>query len=79
VAVNHLGLPSDAHLKESLVEEARKIKAEGADAGELIEVKGDVTVPETGKLLVEETVKTWGRLDIFVSNAGVCKFAEFLE
>jgi L-rhamnose 1-dehydrogenase len=79
VAINHLGLPSDIHHKESLIEEARRIKTEGEDAGELIEIQGDVTVPETGKLLVEEAVRRWGRLDVFVSNAGVCKFAEFLE
>jgi L-rhamnose 1-dehydrogenase len=42
-------------------------------------VEGDVTKPETGKNLVEEAVKAFGRLDIFVSNAGVCQFAEFLE
>ena len=35
--------------------------------------------PETGKLLVEEAVKVFGKLDVFVSNAGVCQFAEFLE
>lgn len=79
IAINHLGLPSDAHHKDSLLEEARKIKAEGEDSGELIEIQGDVTDPETGKLLVEEAVRKWGRLDVFVSNAGVCKFAEFLE
>lgn len=79
VAINHLGLPSDAHHKDSLLEEADKIKAEGEYAGELIEIQGDVTKPETGKLLVEEAVRKWGRLDVFVSNAGVCKFAEFLE
>lgn len=79
VAVNHLGLPCDAHHKASLIGEAQRIKVEGADAGELIEIQGDVTIPETGKLLVEEVVQKWGRLDVFVSNAGVCKFAEFLE
>jgi L-rhamnose 1-dehydrogenase len=78
VAINHLGLPSDAHHKDSLIEEARRVKADEEDAGELIEIQGDVAVPETGKLLVEEAVSKWGRLDIFVSNAGVCKFAEFL-
>lgn len=45
----------------------------------MIEVEGDVTKPETGKALVERAVKEFGKLDIFVSNAGVCQFAEFLE
>lgn len=55
------------------------MKEKDEKAGRLIEVKGDVTNPETGKALVEEAVRTFGRLDIFVSNAGVCQFAEFLE
>ena len=79
VAVNHLGLASDTYHKESLLEEAAKIKSEDKNTGELTEVQGDVTDPETGAKLVEEAVKKWGRLDVFVSNAGVCKFAEFLE
>lgn len=42
-------------------------------------MKGDVTRPETGKELVDVAVREFGRLDVFVSNAGVCQFAEFLE
>jgi len=42
-------------------------------------VEGDVSKPETGKELVERAVREWERLDIFVSNAGVCEFAEFLR
>ena|SRR5271167_2816919 len=80
VAVNHLGLPSDEHHLRSLLEEATEIiKQVGEDSGDLIEVEGDVRDPETGTKLVKETVEKWGRLDIFVSNAGVCKFAEFLS
>ena len=48
----------------------------------MIEVVGDVQVPETGRILVERAVKEegWsGRLDVAVSNAGVCRFEEFLE
>jgi L-rhamnose 1-dehydrogenase len=79
VAINHLNLPSDAHHKASLLAEATAIKEKDEKAGRLIEVEGDVTKPETGKNLVERAVKEFGRLDIFVSNAGVCQFAEFLE
>jgi L-rhamnose 1-dehydrogenase len=28
---------------------------------------------------VRRAVERWGRLDVFVSNAGICEFAEFLE
>ena len=79
VAVNHLNLPSDSHHKASLLSEAAAIKGKDENAGRLIEVAGDVSKPETGKNLVEEAVSAFGRLDIFVSNAGVCQFAEFLE
>ncbi|CEL05236.1 Putative 3-oxoacyl-[acyl-carrier-protein] reductase [Aspergillus calidoustus] len=47
VAINHLGVPKDEHLRHSL--------------------------------LAEAAVKQWGRLHIFVANAGVFKQAEFLE
>jgi len=79
VAINHLNLPSDAHHKQSLIDEAAAIKEKDEKAGNLIEVEGDVRIPETGKNLVEEAVKAFGRLDVFVSNAGVCQFAEFLK
>jgi len=79
VAINHLDLPSDSHHKDSLIAEAASIKEKDEKAGRLIEVAGDVTKPETGKNLVEVAVREFGRLDVFVSNAGVCQFAEFLE
>lgn len=45
----------------------------------LLTVPGDVTQPEAGQELVAQTVARFGRLDTFVSNAGICKFEEFLE
>lgn len=72
VAVNHLG---DQWSKDNF-ESMRKEAGEGA---KLIDVVGDISKKETGVKLIDETVKTWGNLDIFVSNAGVCKFADFLE
>lgn len=44
-----------------------------------IAVTGDVSQPDTGRKFIAETVNKFGRLDVFVSNAGVCQFAEFLE
>ena len=79
VAINHLNLPSDSHHKASILSEAMALKEKDEKAGRLIEVEGDISKPETGKNLVEEAVKQFGKLDVFVSNAGVCQFAEFLE
>lgn len=45
----------------------------------LIAVAGDISQPETGQDIVNATVEAFGHLDTFVSNAGICKFEEFLE
>ena len=84
VAINHLGLKRDEVHKTSLLKEAAAIKTEKVDgeseskAGELMEIAGDVTVSETGTILVEKAVERWGKLDIFVANAGVFQAADFL-
>lgn len=83
VAINHLGLEKDEPLRHSLLEEVEKIqqghKGTGYKVGEVLEIAGDVTDPKTSETLVNEAVKQWGRLDIFVANAGVFKEAKFLE
>jgi L-rhamnose 1-dehydrogenase len=45
----------------------------------LLAVAGDIRDPETSTDLVSKTVEKFNKLDIFVSNAGVCQFAEFLD
>jgi L-rhamnose 1-dehydrogenase len=45
----------------------------------LLTVPGDISFPETGPDFVQQTVRQFGRLDTFISNAGICKFEEFLE
>lgn len=73
VAVNHFPDAQSASQFEALVNEV------GAQAP-LIAVPGDVSKPGTGKELVSKATEHFGgRLDIFVSNAGICQFAEFLE
>ncbi|KAL2861520.1 hypothetical protein BJX68DRAFT_222740 [Aspergillus pseudodeflectus] len=79
VAINHLGLPKDEHLRHSLLAEVDALHKNGSPAGQVLELAGDVTDPQTSKDLVQAAVKQWGRLDIFVANAGVFKQAEFLE
>lgn len=71
VAINYY--PDDK--STSQVEDLRKEVGEDAP---FIAIPGDISKPETGEELVRNTVKKWGRLDVFVSNAGVCQFADFL-
>lgn len=52
-------------------------KEVGEGAG-LIGVPGDISKPDTGQELVAQAVQQFGKLDVFVSNAGVCQFADFL-
>lgn len=76
VGVNHLGDAGSQEHFGTLVAEAQ---AAGVPQENVLEVVGDISQPETARRLVEETVGKFGRLDVFVSNAGVCRFAEFLE
>lgn len=72
VAINHLGdEKSQSDFKSLVVESTLESK--------VIEVPGDISQPSTAARLVEETIQAFGKLDIFVSNAGVCQFSDFLE
>ncbi|PWY77218.1 short-chain dehydrogenase [Aspergillus sclerotioniger CBS 115572] len=78
VAVNHLGGPKEEPLITAMHKDVSEIT--GNDEGNrFLLVTGDITQPETGRDFVAKAVETFGRLDVFVSNAGVCKFEEFLE
>lgn len=72
VAVNHYPDSKSASQFKEMLKEA----GEGA---KLLDVPGDIAKPETSTSLVEKTVEKFGRLDILVSNAGVCQFNEFLR
>ena len=54
------------------------LKSEVESPDSLIGVAGDISIVDTGQRLVKATVDNFGRLDIFVSNAGSCRFADFL-
>jgi L-rhamnose 1-dehydrogenase len=72
VAVNHFDDAASENQFKSLADEAQA-------GSKLIAIAGDISKPETAERLVAETVRAFGKLDIFVSNAGVCKFSEFLS
>jgi L-rhamnose 1-dehydrogenase len=80
VVVNHLGDAKSSSQFQTMLEEAAQTLSSKDEADmRLVEVPGDVGDPETGKKMVEEVVKRWERLDVFISNAGICEFKEFLE
>ena len=70
VAINYIG---DDSLAETCVSE---IEALGRKA---IAVKGDVAQHETAGAFVSAAIAALGRVDVFVSNAGICPFHAFLD
>ncbi|KIK70924.1 hypothetical protein GYMLUDRAFT_33010 [Collybiopsis luxurians FD-317 M1] len=40
-------------------------------------VPGDIADPETSRKIVSKAVEVFGRIDVLVSNAGICPFGEF--
>jgi L-rhamnose 1-dehydrogenase len=54
----------------------REIEALGRRA---IHVEGDVAAYESAQIFVGAAVEAFGRVDVFVSNAGICPFHAFLD
>lgn len=73
IGVGYFPDDKSASQYETLVSEAGE-----ENGSKIIGVPGDIRTPEAGQELVKKTVEKWGRLDVFVSNAGVCQFADFL-
>lgn len=71
VAVNYLDDKSSRATYDSLAAEAPK-------GAKLIGVSGDIGKRETGTTLVKAVVAEFGGLDVFVANAGVSQFRDFL-
>jgi len=81
VAINHLGLPSDRPHLTSLLSETSSLRDANPSAGRLAHLPGDVRDASTGQALVAFALSTFAasRLDICVSNAAICTFADFLD
>ena len=88
VSINYLASyqADEQQLLDSLrIEALDAIKARGVSSPirleevPLLTIPGDVSKPAVGQDLVAHTVARFGRLDTFISNAGICKFEEFLE
>ena len=44
-----------------------------------VSVEGNVADPETAQRLLEATLNSFGRVDVLISNAGICPLYPFLE
>ena len=61
-------------------DEAAAVVAEVEALGRrAVAVDGDVAQPESATAFVEAAVAALGRVDVFVSNAGICPFHAFLD
>ncbi len=64
-------------IEESLANEAADKVKKGH--GKCVAVAGDASSPEFIQSMVDEAVRSFGRLDIAVANAGITLFGDFLE
>ncbi len=58
---------------------AEVIAAVEAYGRRCISVEADVALPETATAFVNAAVEAFGKVDVFVSNAGICPFHAFLD
>lgn len=70
VAINYIGDDGPAR---SCVAEIEALGRRG------FALAGDVADPETAKAFVGRSVAALGKVDVFVSNAGICPFHAFLD
>ena len=71
VAINHFD-STDATAEKTVA----AIRAEGRRG---LAVRGDVARPESAAAFIDAAVTALGRVDVFVSNAGICPFHAFLD
>ena len=58
---------------------AEVIAAVEAHGRRCISYEGDVALPETATGFVQAALDAFGKVDVFVSNAGICPFHAFLD
>ncbi|MBX2960823.1 MAG: SDR family oxidoreductase [Flavobacteriales bacterium] len=54
--------------EQNLTETAKELKAQGI---EVLAVVSDVAVKDDCKRIIDETVKTYGKIDVLINNAGI--------
>ena len=68
-----LNFARDVAGAEAAVAEIEKLGRRG------VAIQGDVADPQTAKDFVAKAVEAFGRVDVFVNNAGICPFHAFLD
>ena len=78
VALSNLGasLVINGRDKERLIQVENLIKNSG---GKVMSYCCDITNPDQVEKLIEETIKTYGKLDILINNAGVSMRGDFSD
>ncbi|MBU0672230.1 MAG: glucose 1-dehydrogenase [Candidatus Margulisbacteria bacterium] len=76
VVVNYASAADKGDIASTAEQVVKEIKAVG---GEAIAFDADVSNKAKVEEMVNEVVRKFGRLDIMVSNAGICPFEEFLD
>ena len=61
------------------IDKLEQLKAEMPEPANVLCVKTDVAVEADCKNLIEETVKTFGHIDVLVNNAGISMRAKFID
>lgn len=69
-------LASSLKGKALALEAVKEIQSFKAEALALV---ADMNELESGEMLVKESIKAFGKLDVLVSNAGICPFHSFLD
>lgn len=80
MAINYLYSSDADRLIHDLIQTA--VSTAGGDdevSKRITFLSGDVSDPATGPNFIEHILSLFGKLDIFVSNAGICEFKNFLE
>lgn len=65
----------DSETEKEIQSLRSEVEGNGA---QVVTIAGDIGDPTTSSKIVAAGMKTFGRIDVLVSNAGICPFAEFL-
>jgi L-rhamnose 1-dehydrogenase len=77
VLINYWGQNDASYGRNSAADEVLGEIASLGQRGDAVE--GDIGDPATAQRIIDAAVKTFGRVDVLASNAGICPFHAFLD